>query len=150
MCDELLGFGWFCEVKLKLVVAGSRPSVFCLLLSKSTGLPWGCPAAGVGPSWVGGTRGMPSGEIWRENGVARGVSIGLTKSPCRKLFPKFRQKIRCQFFLDFFLFYRVFGCFSAMGVQKHYKKRFTKKIVSKSFYKKFYQKSKTDFFSIFF
>ena len=49
-----------------------------------------------------------------------------------------------------FLFYRVFGCFSAMGVQKHYKKRFAKKIVSKSFYKKFDQKSKTDFFSIFF
>jgi hypothetical protein len=48
-----------------------------------------------------------------------------------------------------FLFYRIFGCFSAMGVQKHYKKRFTKKIVSKSFYKKFDQKSKTDFFSIF-
>jgi hypothetical protein len=46
-----------------------------------------------------------------------------------------------------FLFYRVFGCFSAMGVQKHYKKRFTKKIVSKSFYKKIDQKSKTDFFS---
>jgi hypothetical protein len=48
------------------------------------------------------------------------------------------------------LFYRVFGCFSATGVQKHYKKRFTKKIVSKSFYKKFDQKSQTDFFSIFF
>jgi hypothetical protein len=49
-----------------------------------------------------------------------------------------------------FLFYRVFGCFSAMGVQKHNKKCCTKKIVSKSFYKKFDQKSKTDFFSIFF
>jgi hypothetical protein len=47
------------------------------------------------------------------------------------------------------LFYRIFGCFSAMGVQKHYKKRFAKKIVSKSFNKKFDQKSKTDFFSIF-
>jgi hypothetical protein len=47
------------------------------------------------------------------------------------------------------LFYRFFGCFPAMGVQKHYKKRFTKKIVSKSFYKKFDQKSKTDFFSKF-
>jgi hypothetical protein len=44
-----------------------------------------------------------------------------------------------------FLFYRVFGCFSAMGVQKHYKKRFAKKIASKRFYKKFDQKSKIDF-----
>jgi hypothetical protein len=35
---------------------------------------------------------------------------------------KFRQKFRCQFPLDFFLFYRVFGCFLAMGVQKHHKK----------------------------
>ena len=49
-----------------------------------------------------------------------------------------------------FLFYRIFGCFSAMGVQKHYKKHFAKQIVSKSFYKKFDQKSKTDFFSNFF
>jgi hypothetical protein len=49
-----------------------------------------------------------------------------------------------------FWFYRVFGCFLAMGVQKHYKKRLTKKIVSKSFNKKFDQKSQTDFFSIFF
>jgi hypothetical protein len=29
-----------------------------------------------------------------------------------------RQKFRCQFFLDFFWLYRVFGCFSAMGVKK--------------------------------
>jgi hypothetical protein len=48
------------------------------------------------------------------------------------------------------LFYRIFGCFSATGVQKHYKKRFAKKIVSKSFYKKIDRKSKTDVFSIFF
>jgi hypothetical protein len=51
-------------------------------------------------------------------------------------------------FSSTFLFYRVFGCFSTIGVQKHYKKRFTKKIVSKSFYKKFDQNSQTDFFSI--
>jgi hypothetical protein len=72
-----------------------------------------------------------------------------TKSPCRKKNPKFRQKISTSVFPRLFLFYRVFGCFSAMGVQKHYKKRFTKKIVSQSFYKKFDQKSKTDFFSKF-
>jgi hypothetical protein len=46
----------------------------------------------------------------------------------------------------FFVLSRFAGCFSAMGVQKHYKKRFTKQIVSKKFYNKFDQKSKTDFF----
>jgi hypothetical protein len=70
-----------------------------------------------------------------------------TKSPCRKLFPKFRQKISMTVFPRLFLFYRVFGCFSAMGLQKHYKKRFAKKIMSKKINKKFDQKSKTDFFS---
>jgi hypothetical protein len=34
-----------------------------------------------------------------------------------------------------FLFYRVFGCFSAMGVQKHYKKRYQKNRVEKFFTK---------------
>jgi hypothetical protein len=48
------------------------------------------------------------------------------------------------------LFYRGFGCFSAMGVQKHYKKRFAKEIVSKSFYKKFAQKIQNRFFLDFF
>ena len=66
-----------CEVKLKLVVAGSRPSVFCLRAANYPGLSRGISAAGVGPSWVGGTRGMPSGEIWRETDLARGASIGL-------------------------------------------------------------------------
>jgi hypothetical protein len=47
-------------------------------------------------------------------------------------------------------FYRVFGCFSAIGVQKHYQKRFTKKILSKRFYKKIDQNSKTIFLSILF
>ena len=42
--------------------------------------------------------------------------------------------------LDFFLFYRVFGCFSAMGVKKTQQKTFCKKIVSNSFYKKIDQK----------
>ena len=56
-------FGSICEVKLKLVVAGSRPSVFCLRVAKSPGLPWGCPVAEGGPSWAGGTRERPSGEI---------------------------------------------------------------------------------------
>jgi hypothetical protein len=34
--------------------------------------------------------------------------------------------LRLQFFLDFFSCYRVFGCFSATGIQKHYKQRFAK------------------------
>ena len=52
-------------------------------------------------------------------------------------------------FSRFFSFYRVFGCFLAMGVQKHNKdKRSAKKIVSKSFYKKLDEKSKTIFFLI--
>ena len=58
-------------------------------------------------------------------------------------------KFSISVFPQLFLFYRVFRCFLAMGVQKHYKKRFAKKIVWKSFYKKFDQKSKTDFCSIF-
>jgi hypothetical protein len=41
----------------------------------------------------------------------------------------------------FCLFYPIFGCFSAMGFQKHYPKRFTKKVVSK--------KSKTDCSTVF-
>jgi hypothetical protein len=51
-------------------------------------------------------------------------------------------------FSSTFLFYRVFGCFLAMGVQNATKK-FCKKIVSKMFYKQFDQKSKTDFLSTF-
>jgi hypothetical protein len=66
----------------------------------------------------------------------------------RKLFPKKSTKISMSVFPRFF-FYRVFGCFSAMGVQNT-TNTFCKKIVSKSLYKKFDQKSKTDFFSIFF
>jgi hypothetical protein len=74
----------------------------------------------------------------------------LQKVHVKSFSEKNRQNFRCQFFLDFFLFYRVFGCFSAMGAQKHYQKRFAKKIVSKSFYKKFDHKSRTDNFSVFF
>jgi hypothetical protein len=52
------------------------------------GLSWCCKllappprdssAAGAGPSWVGGTRGMPSGEIWGGDGPAAGALIGHT------------------------------------------------------------------------
>jgi hypothetical protein len=40
--------------------------------------PRGSSTAGDGPSWVGGTRAMPSGEIWGGNGPAAGALIGLT------------------------------------------------------------------------
>jgi hypothetical protein len=56
-----------------------------------------------------------------------------------KTFPKKTISFLCQFLLDFFLFYRGFGCFLAMGVQKQYQKQLPK-IVSKSFYKKNRQK----------
>jgi hypothetical protein len=48
-------------------------------------------------------------------------------------------------FSSTFLFYRISGCFSAMGVQKHYKKRFTQKSCRKAFTKKTTKQSQTDF-----
>jgi hypothetical protein len=55
----------------------------------------------------------------------------------RKLFPKFRQKISMSVFPRLFLFYRVFGCFSAMGVQKT-----TKTFYKKNRVEKFLQKNR--------
>jgi hypothetical protein len=57
---------------------GSRCSV--LVLQFVLGLPRGSSAGcGAGPSWVGGTRGMPSGEIGGGgDGPAAGALIGLT------------------------------------------------------------------------
>jgi hypothetical protein len=48
---------------------------------------------------------------------------------------KFRQNFRCQFFHDFFC-YRVFGYFSAMGVQKQLQRAFYKKITKKNISKR--------------
>jgi hypothetical protein len=84
--------------------------------------------------------------ISRQGEFKNTIKIFLQKVHVENFFQNFDKKNRCQF-SQLPLFYRVFGCFLAMGVQKHYKKRFTKKIVSKSFYKKFDRKSKTDFFS---
>jgi hypothetical protein len=55
-----------------------------------------------------------------------------------------------QFFLDFFLFCRVFGCFSATGVQKHhnYNKRFAKQSCRKVFTKESTKNPKQIFSSI--
>jgi hypothetical protein len=49
-----------------------------LVLQMFLAPPRGSSAAGAGPSWVGGTRGMPSGEILGGNGPAAGALIGLT------------------------------------------------------------------------
>jgi hypothetical protein len=73
---------------------------------------------------------------------------GRPKSPCRKLFPKFRQKFEVSFSSPFFVLSR-FRVFFSDGSSKTPQKTFCKKIVSKSFYRKFDQKSKTNFFSIF-
>jgi hypothetical protein len=67
-----------------------------------------------------------------------------------KSFSKKSTKISMSLFPRLFLFKCVFGWFSAMGVQKHYKKRFAKQIVSKKLYKKFDQKSKNDFCRFYF
>jgi hypothetical protein len=48
-----------------------------------------------------------------------------------------------------FLFYRVFGCFSAMRVQKHHKKRCAKTSCRKVLSKKSGKKIQSRFFSIF-
>jgi hypothetical protein len=71
--------------------------------------------------------------VSRQGEFKNTIQMFLEKVHVENVFQNFDKNFRCQFFLDFFLFYRVLGCFSAMGVQKHYKKRFTKKIVSKRF-----------------
>jgi hypothetical protein len=73
--------------------------------------------------------------------LSKGGSKTRLKKKCpRKLFRrKFlenRQKFRCQFCPRFFLFYLVFRCYLAMGVQKHNKKCFTKKSCRKFLQKK--------------
>jgi hypothetical protein len=49
-------------------------------------------------------------------------------------------------FSHFFLFYRVFGCFSAMGVKKYYKKRFAKNNRVEKFVQKIRPKIQNRFF----
>jgi hypothetical protein len=49
-----------------------------------------------------------------------------TKKSTSKTFPRKINKISMSGFPRLLLFYRVFGCFSATGVQKHYKKHSTK------------------------
>jgi hypothetical protein len=71
------------------------------------------------------------------------------KSPCRKLFPKKRQKCRCQFFLDFFCFIAFSGVSQRWEFKNTTKNRFAKNRVEK-FLQKIDKKSKTNFFSNFF
>jgi hypothetical protein len=70
-----------------------------------------------------------------------------------KTFPKkiesFSMSVFPRFF-GFIAFYRVFGCFSAMGVEKHYKKRFAEKIVLKLFTKNSTKNPKPIFLDLFF
>jgi hypothetical protein len=55
------------------------------------------------------------------------------------------EKSRCQFFLDFLIVLSRPGCFSPMGVQRHYKKWFTSKSCRKVFFK---TKIQTQSFSV--
>jgi hypothetical protein len=77
-------------------------------------------------------------------GVSRGGEFKNTiKNKCKKSMSKtFSKKIlrkstkfSMSLFTRLFLFYRVFRCFLAIGVHKHYKKRFTKKSCRKVFTK---------------
>jgi hypothetical protein len=73
------------------------------------------------------------------------------KKSMSKTFPKEIDKKFDVSFSSAFWFYRVFGCFSAMGGQKHQQqKTFYRKILSKSYFKTIDKKSKTDFFLDFF
>jgi hypothetical protein len=66
---------------------------------------------------------------------------------------KIDKTLTSVFFFDFFLFYRVFGCFSAMGVQRHYKNILPKNSVEKKlhvYFTKERQKIQNRFFLDFF
>jgi hypothetical protein len=64
----------------KVITRVSRSSFAAFSLGAAIGFspPRGSSSAGAGPSWAGGTRGMPSGEIWGGNGPAAGALIRLT------------------------------------------------------------------------
>jgi hypothetical protein len=82
--------------------------------------------------------------VSRQGEFKNTIKVFLQKLHVENVLQNNRQFFLYQFFLDFILFYCFFGCFSAMGVQKH-----KTNIVSKRFYKKIDQKSKTDFLLIF-
>jgi hypothetical protein len=78
--------------------------------------------------------------VSRQGEFKNAIKMFLQKSPCRKLFhlPRKSTKISVSVFPRLFVFYRVFRCFSAMGVQKNRVEKFLQKID---------KKSKTDFSS---
>jgi hypothetical protein len=103
----------------------------------------------VGPVGVGGGPGASTSSP-RTSLCCLVSCCQNTHAPASKTFSKKIDQISNASFSSIFLFYRVFGCFSAMGVQKHYKnttKTFYKKVVSKTITKKSTTKNK---FSIFF
>jgi hypothetical protein len=85
--------------------------------------------------------------VSRQGEFKNTIQIFLQKVPCR-IFSENSDKIS-----RLFLFYRVFGCFSAMGVQKHRVEKLKKKFLQKNRVEKFLQKIRpkiqTDFFSNF-
>jgi hypothetical protein len=88
--------------------------------------------------------------VSRQGEFKNTIQIFLQKVHVENFFQNFDKQISMSGFPRLFLFYRIFGCFSAMGVQKHYKKRFAKKIVSKSFSKNSTKNPKPTFSRIFF
>ena len=55
-----------------------EPLALRLVPRNPRGAPGDRLLAGAGSGLLGGTRGRPSGEIWRENGLGFGASIGLS------------------------------------------------------------------------
>jgi hypothetical protein len=69
---------------------------------------------------------------------------------CRKLFPKFRQKFRCQFFLDFFCFIAFSGVFQRWEFKNTIKNVLQKKSCRKVFTKNSTKSPKPIFSRFFF
>jgi hypothetical protein len=69
--------------------------------------------------------------VSRQGEFKNTIKIFLKKNSMSKTFPKKSTKISMSILL-----FRGFGCFSAMGVQKHYKKRFAKRNHVETFFTK--------------
>jgi hypothetical protein len=88
--------------------------------------------------------------VSRQGEFKNTIKICLQKVHVKTYFQNFDKKFDVSFSSNFFLFYRVFGCFSATGVQKHYKKRFAKKSCQKAFTKNSTKNPKPTFSRTFF
>jgi hypothetical protein len=71
-----------------------------------------------------------------QNAASETQLAKFAKSPCRKLFQKFRQSFRCQFFLDFFCFIAFSGVSQRWGFKNTTKNVLQKKSCRKVFTKK--------------